>query len=305
MQKSKLLYICSNCENRVVPTLHNNGFGVATCKCDEYPILENIVYLTKDDTLLNRRITVLIKRRKYFHALYTALSGLSRRHKLITFLIYVIHRTFQIHIPLKVLLTIFHFVGPERKWFHYLLTRINRSDVLTIRKLLKKNLFSGNVFLDIGCGSGMLYDILRQTIPSLNYIGIDKNFFTLLLLRINIKEQITLICTDVEHGIPLPSKSVDTLVFLDAFSHIKVKRRVIDEVSRILKKKGVLCLAGMYKTLQESYFWGYGTGPIELKSLLQDNYTNIRFIDNKSQLMFRSPIKNLNQINYSCIALKK
>ena len=73
----------------------------------------------------------------------------------------------------------------------------------------------------------------------------------------NIKQ---LVCSDIEHGIPLKQSCSNNIVFLDSFPWFFNKKRILQETHTKLKQKGKLYLINVHEDFanyQHSSSW-YG-----------------------------------------------
>ncbi len=90
--------------------------------------------------------------------------------------------------------------------------------------------------VDIGCGEGITLEKIHRLFPDRNVLGID-----------NLSENIN-ICVrhgcNVTHGdaytLPLPSNSVDFVLFMEVIEHLKNPEAAIQEIHRILVPSGRL-----------------------------------------------------------------
>lgn len=303
--------MCPYCkESLKIRFYKNSKFGTARCTCDEYPVVDGILYLTKNDLLTNRAATRLLKKRKFDSTVWECLKFTARTHKVIVFGCYLLKRYLGITTPLTFLLKILVILGPSRDWFGYLLNREKRKDIhLALRLVEAQEDFSG-LFLDLGFGIGSFLQIkekIRQ-FPFL-YVGVDKSFLSLLIAKICIKEKnVLFICSDIEAGIPVKNDSAHNLLFLDTFWQLRNKNYVLSECQRALNGRGNLYIINIYETTSRSYLWGYGIKAEKLNSLLKKYFKNIKFMDNslnpKGQIPYL-PISSVHKDGYSVWAKEK
>ncbi|UCD16178.1 MAG: class I SAM-dependent methyltransferase [Candidatus Zixiibacteriota bacterium] len=101
------------------------------------------------------------------------------------------------------------------------------------------NLPEGARVADLGCGTGVLFDIIRRRIgPGGMLIGID--FCTPMVQKAKLNFPFANVYTvdaDVE-CLPLKKDSFDIAITFAAFAHFIDQKKVMQEVSRILKQKG-------------------------------------------------------------------
>jgi len=270
----KNIFTCPYCQSPLsIKT--SNDFGFAKCNCDVYPIVEGIIFLRKSDRQTNKSIVSLLRKRKYFRAVWEALADSSRIHRIVTFSFYLVSKTLGIKIPFRILLLVLSITGPSRKWFEYLLNRTTRSDFALALKMLGA-LGEKEVVVDIGCGAGFLIDKLYETSPkNSGIVGIDKNFLTLLMASSSLSQRPTLICSNVEVGLPLRDSAAKRALFLDSFAWVFDKKKAIKEVGRILAKDGRLYIVNIFPSTSKTKYWGYGISLDQLRSLLRNYFKNI------------------------------
>lgn len=309
------LLICPYCKKflsfRFLNKSNNKSYGIAKCGCDEYPIVEEIIYLLKDDGLLNRRVVALLKRGKYTKAVWKCLTNSAKTHKFLVFFVYLLKRYFKINLPLSYTYKLLKLIGPSRDWFEYLLKRGERDDIHIAFKLIQKNYDPERLFIDIGFGTGSFLETFgggyKPKIKS--YIGIDKNFFSLLIAKVYTKtSNPLLVCSDVEFGIPIKSNAASDILLLVCLCHLYNKSFALSEVYRVLKKNGSIYIVDCYETTPKTYYWGYGIKAKDLHSLMENYFEKMKFMDNSlsaSDKIKYLPLKLVPKEGYSVTAKKK
>jgi SAM-dependent methyltransferase len=99
----------------------------------------------------------------------------------------------------------------------------------------------GGTVLDLGCGTGRLYDFLKP--KKLNYLGIDHNSHLLDLARKNFPE--ARFRLDDMMDLKLEEGAFDNIFCVAAFHHVptkKMRKKVIADLRLILREDGVLIL---------------------------------------------------------------
>jgi demethylmenaquinone methyltransferase/2-methoxy-6-polyprenyl-1,4-benzoquinol methylase len=98
------------------------------------------------------------------------------------------------------------------------------------------NIEKGYTIVDLACGTGILFDMLRRKVGKEGaIIGIDFCGSMVKRAAVNFPfENIYEIDADVTH-MPLVSKSVDMAISFSAYAHFEDPKNVMLEVSRILK----------------------------------------------------------------------
>lgn len=95
--------------------------------------------------------------------------------------------------------------------------------------------------LDLGCGNGRLCELLKS--KKVDYLGIDNNSNLLEKAKDNFPEAKFQLGDMVD--LNLPDNYFDAIFCIAAFHHLpgrKLRRRSVNEMHRVLKKKGVLIL---------------------------------------------------------------
>jgi len=106
-------------------------------------------------------------------------------------------------------------------------------------KLLEKNLTicSSQLALDLGCAQGILSYFLRQKEGF--WVSTDEDFSNLETTQSLVRENL------VQHRprfLPFKSQSFDWVLSLDYLEHVEDDERCLEEIERVLKKKGRLIL---------------------------------------------------------------
>jgi len=310
----KTFTVCPYCQGSLTLRFFkkdNKSFGIAKCTCDEYPIVEGILYLLKDDRQTGRRAVNFLKRAMFVKAIWECLTNSAKAHKTIVFGAYLSKRYLKAAPPLPILLKVLQFTGPARDWFRYLIVREERNDIHLAYQLVQKLKRAKGVFVDVGFGIGNFLGLAAKGFPAPQgtYIGIDKSFLSLLIATLYLeRDNLLLVCSDVETGIPLRERSATCVLFLDSFWQIHKKRFATAESSRVLKKGDPIFIVNIYETTPKTYLWGYGIKSKDLNSYLETNFVNIKFMNNvltpKREIKFLPAIK-VPKEGYSVMATKK
>ncbi len=300
--------LCPYCKMQLESRSNSSApFTIMKCGCDEYPIVNGVAFVKKDDALTNKHIINAIRKKKFNQAVWISLSGCSRTTRWVVFFTYLVFHKFSLLIPLQQFLTLLKSVGREKSWWTYLLERHQKPDIPIASQMLQQTNKKGDVLLDIGCGIGYLLPKLKNIYKDkpFSYIGIDKSFVSLLIARMYFaKEFQTLICANIEAGLPLKTTLATHVLFIDCFAWIYNKGQVLSEVKQVLKKRGRLHIINLFAETAASRWWGYGIHPQQLVILLKQNFTSIRFFDHYSKQRNLLPIKEIIS-SYSVSAAKK
>lgn len=101
----------------------------------------------------------------------------------------------------------------------------------------------GKLVLDVGCGFGGAVSILDRM--GARCVGIDMNQEELVLCRQRLSLHglaTTVLCADA-YNMPFTNESFDIVICTEVLEHVKDKNSLIAEMSRVLKKGGVLYLS--------------------------------------------------------------
>ena len=308
--KHKDIIVCPYCrlQFKCVYVDNDKLWGKAVCSCDEFPFINGIYYLLRDDQLLNRRAVELIFKNKKYKALSLLLFDLPVKIKFCIYFIDLLKRRLSITPPLNLLLFFFESILPNKSWFRYLRKRGKLGNLDLPLKVYKD--LPNNLIVDIGCGIGSFLDVLKRNIPKFKcqYFGIDKSLFSLFISRLyNSDNNSTLICADIDCGIPFKRYIKASIFFIDSFWHIKNKPRLLTEFSYQLKPGSQLAVIYMYPTNKVSKYWGYGASSVSLNNHLTKLYRRTVFFENKlTKSDDLKPIRRLSTKTsyYSCYALK-
>jgi len=126
------------------------------------------------------------------------------------------------------------------------------------------NITAGSKVVDLGCGTGVLFDMLRRKVTRTGLVvGVD--FSTRMIKRAKRNfpfENVYVIDADVEH-LPIMDNSVDYAISFAAFAHFTDPAKVMAEASRILKPGGnfhIIHLASSRELQEHHHMVG---GPVQ------------------------------------------
>lgn len=104
----------------------------------------------------------------------------------------------------------------------------------------------GDSVLDLGCGTGLLMEQVISEDYTRHVTGLDLSSQMINIATQRIKEKGTLIIGDSEK-LPFEDLSFDIVYCNDSFHHYPNPKKVIEEVSRVLKYGGVFILGDIYQ----------------------------------------------------------
>ncbi|HEX7815961.1 class I SAM-dependent methyltransferase [Dyella sp.] len=136
-------------------------------------------------------------------------------------------------------------------WQHHVL----RVAINDLKRLIGEPPPQGGILLDVGCGQGKSFRLLRQAFQPQRMLGIDADPRSLQLSRNEAaREQIDveLIASDCAR-IELPDVSVDILFCHQTFHHLVEQDRALAEFWRVLKPGGLLLFAESTKAYIDTW----------------------------------------------------
>jgi len=108
----------------------------------------------------------------------------------------------------------------------------------SLKNILKHEIKGSSTILDIGGYDGYISYRLKKIFPNLIITVVDTDEIGLELAR---DRGLNVICASALE-LPIKDKEFDIVFCLDLIEHIKEDHKVVNEVSRILKKNGKLIL---------------------------------------------------------------
>jgi SAM-dependent methyltransferase len=111
--------------------------------------------------------------------------------------------------------------------------------VAVLRHFLGRDDLSGLQVLDVGCSAGFIADELRLTGAQVTGLDIDEPGLEKARSRFGEHVEFVLASGDT---IPLPSKSMDIVVFNHIYEHVPNPAAIIAEIRRVLRDDGVVYL---------------------------------------------------------------
>ncbi len=131
---------------------------------------------------------------------------------------------------------------------------INRV-VSKFKKTNKMNTVNNLKYLDIGCGGGLLSERIARQGASVTGIDITKSSIEVAKNHaLNSGLNINYINTDVSSFRKKYSNKFDVIVASEVIEHINDRRLFFEEVSKLLKNKGILILTTINKTASSLLF---------------------------------------------------
>lgn len=271
--------ICPYCTTKIhIQKLHqynHSKWGILSCDCDCYPIINDIVYLKKNPLQSNRVAVNHIKNKRYHQALLACLRESGYIHSVFVYICWLIHQHWSHGTTLNNVLTFLALFSSKRSWFDYLKNRHDWHDLNNGINRLQTRLKRKEVIttiVDIGSGIGHSSQALLDSNQidfsnsQMQIISLEKEFESTLLHQMYFQNKKNIIiCCDVESGIPVAKKSAQLITVFATISMIHNKISVITEMQRVLNRSGSIYISNVLKPDSP---YGYGISLKTLKSFL-------------------------------------
>ena len=118
------------------------------------------------------------------------------------------------------------------------------------RQLIKfAQISPSSIVLDAGCGAGALVFELASERPNTKIIGVNIAYNQLISAenyRRKIPSDIVLFSNQDYHCLAFPNDTFDTVMFCESYIHSNDKRKLAQEVCRVLKPKGKIVISDTF-----------------------------------------------------------
>lgn len=144
----------------------------------------------------------------------------------------------------------FHFLR-SHTWQHHVL----RVAINDLKRLIGEPLPQGGSLLDVGCGQGKSFRLLRDAFQPIRTLGLDADPHSIDLSRAEAAREgvnVELFTADCAQ-IPLPDASVDIVFCHQTFHHLVEQERALAEFWRVLKPGGLLLFAESTKAYIDTW----------------------------------------------------
>ena len=144
----------------------------------------------------------------------------------------------------------FHFLR-SHTWQHHVL----RVAINDLKRLLGEPTPQGGTLLDVGCGQGKSFRLLREAFQPLRMLGLDADPHSLVLSEAEATREgirVELLTADCAK-IPLPDASFDIVFCHQTFHHLVEQERALEEFWRVLKPGGLLLFAESTKAYIDTW----------------------------------------------------
>lgn len=219
-------------------------FGTVYCSCDEFPIIEGILYLHKNRA---KKIVDSLKKHRLQSATIQALS-LSRIKNIFFTLFRQFNKSFKIspNNLINRILIIFIFKIPAKQFRYYFSRNQEIESLLFFMPLSLKRVTNNSLWLDVGSGIMNYYDYLHHIYPKLKVISVENLFTNIYLSNLFFPHKnVTYICSDFTTGLHSPIKTIDIITFIDSFPFIEKQKSSLKLASSLLKKNGLLYISSL------------------------------------------------------------
>lgn len=256
------LFRCPNCSKQInlsKVTIYDASqknlqtkilFGIAQCQCAQYPIVQGILYLERK----NRKKAInLIKNGQFSKSvdcLFDLPKGIAKLTKWFKPWGKIDRNLMRIGLGTEGLfrrnewvLSLMEFLPNSRPWAHYLKNRLKNPTF--VNSLVGLSLLKRGYSLDVASGFGHFIPFFENKIGKGNVIAIDKSFWNLYFSSIKNRTA-SHICFNLERGIPFKDDAINNLTLNDCFHCFLKKRKLVDELKRILEKRGVISISHVH-----------------------------------------------------------
>jgi ubiquinone/menaquinone biosynthesis C-methylase UbiE len=144
----------------------------------------------------------------------------------------------------------FHFLR-SHTWQHHVL----RVAINDLKRLIGEPLPQGGSLLDVGCGQGKSFRLLRDAFQPTRVLGLDADPHSIDLSRAEAAREgvnVELFTADCAQ-IPLPDASVDIVFCHQTFHHLVEQERALAEFWRVLTPGGLLLFAESTKAYIDTW----------------------------------------------------
>lgn len=254
---------------RVFAKGNNIRDGFVRCVCDVFPIVEGILYLKKNEPpVLKNQIAVDLLRQGQYHEALNLLFDERRRAKLPYS--WLLSGRFKPKTIQGFLALLKVFIPESKAWLNHLAEREHRPTFfLSLMNLAYVQ--TGQIVVDAGCSAGWFLKHLIQRQPKARAIGVETSFSALYLARkFVLKNKGSLICADLDLGLPFRAGVVDRVMANDTFMYLKKKHFFLTESARVTGRQGLTFLSHVHSALAENDGQGYGLTSAELSKYTKE-----------------------------------
>lgn len=256
-------------------------FGIAGCKCSEFPIVAGILvvrdYEPREKALDN------IKSAKTINGLNSAmLSLIEQRFVRAAIGISIKLKKLFRRLPTMSFWKLATFIEDSR-WATYVKYRFSAPSFISALALIpaiKGALSNEGPILDAGCGFGHLSFMLSRYFGARNIFCVDKEFINLYFGRSYlVGKEASFICLDANEKLPLNDGTFSAIVSMDSVHYIRSKKLFADELKRVLISNGAVFFIHLHNKYVRNISQGMAVTPEEYAGLFPG--FDIRFLPEK------------------------
>jgi ubiquinone/menaquinone biosynthesis C-methylase UbiE len=144
----------------------------------------------------------------------------------------------------------FHFLR-SHTWQHHVL----RVAINDLKRLIGEPLPQGGSLLDVGCGQGKSFRLLRDAFQPTRMLGLDADPHSVSLSEAEASREgmrVEVLTADCA-AIPLPDASIDIVFCHQTFHHLVEQERALAEIWRVLTPGGLLLFAESTKAYIDTW----------------------------------------------------
>src|SRR5579859_6511876 len=152
------------------------------------------------------------------------------------------------------------YVEETRIGFHFLRTHTWQHHVLRVaindlKRLIGEPLLQGGTLLDVGCGQGKSFRLLRDAFQPTRLLGLDADPHSVLLAQAEAeRESIPVESHSADCAqMPVPDASIDIVFCHQTFHHLVEQECALTEFWRVLKPGGLLLFAESTKAYIDTW----------------------------------------------------
>jgi uncharacterized protein YbaR (Trm112 family) len=250
-------------------------YGSLYCDCDEFPIIEGVLFLHRP---LNRTLLEYVRSSEFHKAFLLAISQKRWLHPESVF-----GKILLKYLGKRNMLEYLRELGKERvisilrvliptHLLRYYFRRAEWRDALTIFlplvvQLRKKQSSATVLWFDVGAGVVNFYKEMQTAFPRLKFVSLDSNFLLLILSKAFYPgRQVLRICGDAHFLQTIRDKKVDVVTFIDSLDSFSGTSAVLRQAfdSDWLKKSSILFISGLQTHLHVDKRWGIYPVPLRV-----------------------------------------
>lgn len=256
-------------ENPLIRSENSIEYGVVSCKCGDFPVIDGIL-ITRKYSRLPKVIGKIRSAGSRYQLWKTALLLIDEPYVRFLIRLSMIVRRLTGKWPWLSFYKLVTFIKNSR-YATYLKYRFSCPSfiaAMAFLPLIKKALSDGGLLLDLGSGVGHFDFLLTRYFGEEKVVCAEKHFMNLYLAKNYIVGSgASFIVLDADLQIPFRDKMFSAILSMDAFHYIDKKQMLADEFKRALKDNGALFLLHLHNRLVENVAKGLPSSPEEYAGL--------------------------------------